>query len=83
MTNEPLRTVGRHKWHVGQQVRTTRHVVSVSGGVDLPAGSVGIVVAHHRHGPQPVYLVDFGSRGELIAMQSQIEPDLALFDADI
>lgn len=70
----------RHKWHTGQQVHTTRDVLSTDGAVKVPQGSVGIVVAHHRHGGQPVYLVDFGARGELVAGQDQITPDLALFD---
>lgn len=69
-----------HKYHVGQQVHTTRHIASISGNVALPALSVGIVVAHHRHNNRPVYLCDFGSRGELVCGQEQIEPDLALFN---
>lgn len=69
----------RHKWHVGQQIHTTRHVESMSGAVALPPLSVGIVVAHHHVGARPVYLCDFGPRGELVCNQEQIEPDLALF----
>lgn len=72
----------RHKYHIGQQIRTNRHIVSVQGGVDLPVLSVGIVVAHHRHGSHPVYLCDFGPRGELVCNQEQIEPDLALFTTE-
>lgn len=65
----------KHRYHVGQQIRATAELRS-----GLPAGSTGIVVLHHYHNGRPVYLCDFGPRGELVAGQDQIQPDLALFD---